>query len=212
MILKIYDVTLPIQSNMMVWRDDPKVSVKEIATLEKDGCAVSWISMSSHTGTHVDAPSHFLENAIGVDRIDPQKLVGPCTVLDFTTLDHHEITAADLEKFPVNEGSRIILKTGNFKFLKQKSFPNQYVCLSEEGARYLVERKIYLVGTDFLGIEKENAPGHPVHKTLLSAGIVNLEGLDLSDVPAGQYQLICMPLRIENCDGAPARVFLIQDY
>lgn len=209
--MKIYDVTLPIQNNMLVWRDDLNISVKQIATLEKDGSVVSWLSMSSHTGTHVDAPSHFLEDATGVDRIDPHKLLGPCMVLDFTGLDHSEIMAQDLEKFSLEEGSRIFFKTGNFKFLKQEVFPDKYISLSEDGAKYLVERKVYLVGIDFLGIEKENAPGHPVHKTLLSAGIVNLEGLDLSEVPANEYRLICMPLRIANCDGAPARVFLIQD-
>lgn len=209
--MKIYDLTLPISNDMLVWRGDEKTSIKAIATLEKDGCAVSWLSFSSHTGTHVDAPSHFLENATGIDKIDSKKLIGKCFVLDLSKLDHQEITAEDLEKFPIEKGSRILFKTGNFKYLKQEVFPDQYVSLSVDGAKYLAEKEIYLVGIDFLGIEKENALGHPVHKILLTAGIVNLEGLDLSEVPAGKYNIICMPLKIVGCDGAPARVLLTAD-
>ncbi len=195
---------------MLVWRDDPKISVEQISTLEQNGCAVSWLSISSHTGTHVDAPSHFLQNSSGIDKIDLEKLIGDCLVVDFTNLNQMEITLKDLKKIPIEKGSRVLFKTGNFKFLKGEKFPDGYVSLSEEGAKYLADKGVYLVGIDFLGIEKEDNAGHPVHKTLLAAGIVNLEGLDLSEVEEGQYEIICMPLRIKDCDGAPARVFLIK--
>ncbi len=111
----------------------------------------------------------------------------------------------------IKKGSRILFKTGNFKLLKKRIFPQSYVSLSLEGAKYLAKKEIYLVGTDFLGIEKENSPGHLVHKALLAAGIVNVEGLDLSEVPPGKYQIFCFPLKVIGADGAPARVFLIKD-
>ena len=208
--MKIYDVTLPIKDDMLVWRGDRAVSIKVIATVKKDGWGESRFSLGSHTGTHVDAPNHFLENAAGIDQIDPRKFIGECIVVDLTRIDHLEISPNDIKNVPLKKGSRILFKTGNFKFLKEGIFPENYISLSLEGAKYLAKKKINLVGTDFLGIEKENNPGHPVHKVLLSSGIVNVEGLDLSEVPAGIYQIFCLPLKVTGADGAPARVFLIK--
>ncbi len=208
--MKIYDVTMPISEEMLVWRGDDPVSIKAVASVKEDGVAVSQLTLSSHTGTHVDAPSHFLENSTGVDIIDPEKLIGDCIVVDLTDIDHQEITVKDLESIDLT-CLRVVFKTGNFKYLKQNTFPDKYISLSVEGAKYLVDKGIVLVGTDFLGIEKEKNPGHPVHTTLLEAGIVNVEGLDLSEVPAGEYQIICAPLKIKDCDGAPSRVFLIKN-
>ncbi len=209
--MKIYDVTIPINNGMLVWRGDPPVSIEVKATVERDGWGESLFSMSSHTGTHVDAPNHFLENATGIDQIDPKKLIGECIVVDLTGIDHLEITPSDIKNVPLKKGSRILFKTGNFKFLKRGIFPDNYISLSLEGAKYLAKKRIYLVGTDFLGIEKEKNPGHPVHKTLLAADIVNVEGLDLSEVPVGIYQIFCLPLKVTGADGAPARVFLIKE-
>lgn len=207
--MKIYDLTLPIKNNMLVWPGDSGVSIEILTTVKKDGWGESRFSFGSHTGTHIDAPSHFLENATGIDLIDPKKLIGECTVLDLTELDHLEINPDDIKHASIKKGSRILFKTGNFKFLKKGIFPKSYVSLSLEGAKFLAERQVYLVGIDFLGIEKQKNPGHPVHKTLLAAGIVNVEGLDLSDVPAGKYQIFCLPLKVAGADGAPARVFLV---
>lgn len=195
---------------MLTWPGDPKVVIKTTATVEKDGVGDSYFSFGSHTGTHIDAPKHFVARGSGVDAIALEKLIGEAIVLDLTDIAGPEIQIADLERFSIKRKSRILFKTGNYKFLKQKNFPDSYISLSLAGAEYLVQKQIYLVGIDFLGIEKRKNPGHPVHTTLLSAGIVNVEGLDLSEVPAGKYQLICLPIKVKDSDGAPARVVLIQ--
>lgn len=207
--MQIFDISLTIQNSMLVWRDDPPVNVEVIAKVEKDGYGQANLILSTHSGTHVDAPNHFVAGGIGVDQIPLEKLIGPCKVLDLIGMDRMEILPEDLGE--VKKGDRILLKTGNYKLLKGSEFPDQYVSLSVDAAKFLADKEIYLVGTDFLGIEKENAPGHPVHTTLLSAGIVNVEGLDLENVPAGNYEIVCLPLKIKDGDGAPARVILIKN-
>ncbi|OGH50531.1 MAG: hypothetical protein A3G13_01155 [Candidatus Levybacteria bacterium RIFCSPLOWO2_12_FULL_37_7] len=120
-----------------------------------------------------------------------------------------EILPEDLVQFSIKKGDRILFKTGNYKLLKQPTFPDSYISLSLKGAEYLLKKGAVLVGTDFLGIEKEKNPGHPVHTALLKAGIVIAEGLDLSEVPEGEYKLICLPLRVSS-DGSPVRAVLIK--
>jgi arylformamidase len=209
--VKIYDVSLPIKNDMLVWPGDPRVYIKQKTSVAKDGVRLSMFSFSSHTGTHVDAPSHFLKNGIGVDKIPPEKLFGECIVVDLTKIDHQEILPSDIKSVRVKKGARILFKTGNYKYLHGSKFPNSYVSLSLKGAEYLAKKEVYLVGIDFLGIEKRKNPGHPVHKTLLNNGIVNVEGLDLSNVPAGKYTIVCMPLKVVDADGSPSRVFLIKE-
>lgn len=207
--MKFYDVTLEIKNDMLVWPGEPAVDIKTTATVEKDGVGGSHLSFGSHTGTHVDAPKHFVKGATGVDKIPLEKLIGECIVVDLTKIKHKEIAVSDISNVPIKKRSRILFKTGNYKYLFGKTFPSSYVSLSLEAAEYLVQKGVYLVGIDFLGIEKRKNPGHPVHTTLLKAGIVNVEGLDLSKVQAGHYQLICLPLRVKDVDGAPARVILV---
>lgn len=209
--MKIYDVSMPIQNGMLVWPGDPGPSIEVKTTVKEHGVGQSRFSFGSHTGTHIDAPNHFLEEGLGIDEIAPEKLIGDCTVIDLTGLDHLEITPEDIADVPIKKGSRILFKTGNFRYLKQRKFPDKYISLSLEAARHLAGKKIYLVGIDFLGIEKRKNPGHPVHKALLSAGIVNVEGLDLEQVPAGTYQIACLPLKVVGADGCPARVFLMKE-
>lgn len=208
--MRIYDISLPIQNGMLVWPGDPFVSINQVSSVEKHGVGKSEFFFSAHTGTHVDAPNHFVENGIGVDKISLTKLYGDCEVIDLTKIDHKEILFSDLKSANIKKGSRILFKTGNYKYLHGSKFPNSYISLSEEGAEYLSKKKVYLVGIDFLGIEKRKNPGHPVHKTLLKNGIVNVEGLDLSKVRAGKYIIACMPLKVVGADGSPARVFLIK--
>lgn len=208
--MKIYDVSLPITDSMLVWGDDEKVSIQTVATVEKDGVRLSKFSFGSHTGTHIDGPNHFLKDAGGVDEISLEKLIGRCMVIDLTKIKGLEILPSHLDKVDIKKGDRIVFKTGNFLLLKKSTFPKSYVSLSESGASFLVERGVCLVGTDFLGIEKRGNLGHPVHKMLLSNGIVIVEGLDLSEVKEGIYDIICLPLRVVGADGSPARVMLIK--
>jgi len=208
--MKIYDVSLPIKNSMLVWPGNKDVSIQNIKTFKKDGVRLTHFSFGSHTGTHIDAPNHFLENGKGVDKIDLEKLVGVCKVLDLTKIKSLEILPHHLEEKDIKKGDRIIFKTGNFSLLKKSTFPKSYVSLSEDAANFLVDKEICLVGTDFLGIEKKGNPKHPVHKTLLSNGIVIVEGLDLSKVKEGIYDIVCLPLKVVGGDGSPARVLLIR--
>lgn len=195
---------------MLVWEGDEKVSIQTIATVKKDGVKLTHFSFGSHTGTHIDAPNHFLEDGIGIDKISLEKLIGICKVIDFTKIKGLEILPEHLEKKAIRKGDRILFKTGNFALLKQLTFPKSYVSLSQEAAQFLVHKKIYLVGCDFLGIEKKGNLGHPVHTMLLRAGTVIVEGLNLEHVPAGNYKLFCLPLKVVDADGAPARAILVK--
>lgn len=195
---------------MLLWPGDPGVVIETTATIEKNGVGESRFTFGGHTGTHIDAPSHFVANGKNIDELDLKKLIGQCTVVDLTHLDHNEIMPEDLSSVEITKGSRILFKTGNFKFLHGNTFPDKYMSLSVEGAKYLVEKGVVLVGTDFLGIEKRGNPDHPVHKALLQAEIINAEGLDLANVPAGEYELICLPINVAGVDGAPARAVLVE--
>lgn len=207
-VVKIYDISLPIQNHMLVWPGDPGVSITVKTTVKNDGVRTSWFSFGSHTATHIDAPNHFLEKATGIDKIAIEKLVGHCVVVDITNLDHNEILVSDLPREAIKKSGRILFKTGNFVYLHKKVFPQKYISLSLETAEYLAKKGVVLVGIDFLGIEKRKNPGHPVHKALLSKGIVLVEGLDLSNVPAGMYTLVCLPIKVVDADGAPVRAIL----
>lgn len=209
--MKIYDISVPIKNEMLVWPGDSGVEIETLATVRKDGIGESRFSFGSHTGTHIDAPKHFVAGAAGVDAIALEKLIGECFVVDLTSIDHKEIMVSDISNVRIGKGSRILFKTGNFKYLHGKEFPSEYVSLSLEAAEYLAEKGVWLVGIDFLGIEKRKNPDHPVHTTLLKAKIANVEGLDLREVPQGYYQIFCLPLRIVGADGSPARVILIEE-
>lgn len=209
--MKIYDLSIPIKNNMLVWPGDSGVEIETLTTVKKDGIGESRFSFGSHTGTHIDAPSHFLDTDLSIEKISPEKLIGDCRVIDLTDLGRQEILAEDILGFSIKRGERILLKTGNSSLLFGKEFPKNYVYLSLEGAKFLANKKINLVGTDFLGIEKKSSPGHPVHKTLLSAGIVLVEGLDLRGVSEGFYKIFCLPLRVVGVDGSPARVMLVKE-
>lgn len=209
--MKIYDVSVPIKQNMLVWPGDSGVEIKILRTVKKDGIGESRFSFGSHTGTHIDAPSHFLERGMSIDKITPRKLIGDCRVVDLTNLGRQEILAEDISGLSIKKGERILLKTGNSFLLFKKNFPKNYVYLSLEGARFLADKKINLVGADFLGIEKKGNPNHPTHKVLLGAGIVLVEGLNLREVLEGSYKIFCLPLRVVGADGSPARVILVKE-
>ena len=120
---------------MLLWPGDPGVVIETTATIEKDGVGESRFSFGGHTGTHIDAPSHFVANGKNIDELDLKKLIGSCTVVDLTHLDHSEITPQDLSSVKITKGSRILFKTGNFKFLHGNVFPDKYISLSVEGAQ-----------------------------------------------------------------------------
>jgi arylformamidase len=211
---RIVDISVGIHPAMLTWPSDPDVEVQPVSRVAAgDTASVSNLKFGSHTGTHVDPPFHFLEHGSTVDELSLDVLVGPAVVADLTGSDG-EVDASDLEGLDLGEGVvRLLLKTKNSSIWQQSSppFPDNYVSVSADGAQWLVSRGIQLVGTDFLSIERRGAPGHPTHVTLLEAGVVIVEGLDLREVEAGDYTLICLPLKIIDGDGAPARAILVGD-
>jgi arylformamidase len=166
------------------------------------------IRFGSHTGTHADAARHFFDDGQPVDQIPLDRLIGPALLLDFAD-DVRAIGAAELRAKNLKGHERILLRTRNSALLSQRDFVRDYTYLAPDGAEYLVDSGVEVVGIDYLSIEQFHSGHHRTHRTLLAKSVVILEGLDLSTPPPGEYQLICLPLRIENCDGAPARAVLI---
>ncbi|MFN2614757.1 MAG: cyclase family protein [Actinomycetota bacterium] len=208
--MTIYDVTLGIHDGMLTWPGDPSVSLEPAKRIARgDPSNVSLLTLGTHTGTHVDAPFHFIDGAPGIDSLPPDVLYGDAVIVDMRGVED-TIGPDEVNTFP--EGAtRVLMRTRNSELWKTPSppFPDFYVAMSPEGARAVVDRGITLLGTDFLSIEKKGSPGHPTHVTLLEAGVVIVEGLDLSGVEPGRYTIACMPLKLVGSDGSPARVFLI---
>jgi len=203
----LIDITLPMHDGMIVYEGDPGVSVTVALSQERgDPANVSMLRFGSHTGTHVDAPVHFIAGTPGVDALALDVLIGPTLVAELAS--PRTVERADLAALPLDGHTRLLLKTRNSALWQQGSFARDYVAMSVDAARFCVERGLKLVGIDYLSIEGFGVTGHPVHTTLLGAGVVILEGLDLGRVTPGVYELICLPLRLAGGDGAPCRAVL----
>ncbi len=202
------DITLPLTTTLVHWPGQQGLRVRALETIKKNGVEVHDIALTTHAGTHIDAPRHFVAGTSAVDEIDLEKLVGPAHVIDVRRKKGWEIQPSDL---PIKNWAgmeRLFLCTGDSKKLFKREFTSQYHSLSLETAKLLVRKGIQLVGMDYLSVEKKGNPGHPVHKTLLKAGIVIIEGCDLRAVKPGVYDCIALPLRLKGLDGSPARVLL----
>lgn len=212
--MKVHDVSLVMRADMPTWpgEDGPKTTpLRRIA--KGDSANVSVVAFGNHTGTHVDPPVHFIDGAATVDQLPLDALVGPCRVLDFDGPGH--ISAKWLEGVAVpNDTERVLFKTRNSERWREpvKPFDRDFVALDRTAARWCVDRRLKLVGIDYLSIEPQGPEkaGYPTHKALLGAGIVIIEGLDLKDVRPGDYDIACGAIKFEGGDGAPARVFLIE--
>ncbi|HOR01628.1 MAG TPA: cyclase family protein [Anaerolineae bacterium] len=208
--MHIIDISVALQHGLVVWPRERPLDVQRVSHVETGGANVSELCLSSHTGTHVDPPLHFVAGGRPVDQLPLDVLVGPADVLDLTHVSA-AITAADLEtaRLPA-DCRRLLLHTRNSQHWERAdtAFDEGYVGLAADAAAWVVARGIQLVGIDYLSIEPFNLPGHPVHHTLLQAQVVILETLNLTGVAAGRYQLLCLPLRIAGGDGAPARAVL----
>ena len=208
--MKIYDITVPISATIPIYAGDPPVSFTKAKSIANgDSANVSEISFGVHTGTHVDAPNHFIDGAKRVHEIDPEKLVGPCRVIQVP----ETVVAIEPEHVGDIDGvCRVLFKTQNSAFWAEpeRGFRKDFAYLTPETARLLVNNGVVLVGIDYLSIEKSGSPGHPVHITLLEKEVVILEGVDLREVTPGDYGMICMPLKYIGAggDGSPARTML----
>lgn len=208
--MKLYDVSLPISENLPVWPGDPAISMSLSQSLRKgDETNVTYLGLSAHTGTHIDAPSHLEPEGIGIDQLPLDVLIGPCRLVDLSHLNV-PIDRSLLEKLDLKDVNRILFKTRNSKLWENNdpAFHKDYVSLTTDGAEYLQESAIQLVGIDALSIEAFDQAGYPTHHLLLRNNVIILEGLNLHQVPAGDYELIALPLKLKGADGAPTGVVL----
>jgi len=208
--MKIYDITVPISAQMPIYAGDPPADVESAKRLAAGESAnISHLSFGAHSGTHVDAPNHFIDGTRRVDKLDLAKLIGACRVIGVPD----SITTIEPEHIGELDGARrVIFKTKNSAYWNDSEFHSDFAHLSPATAKALVERGVELVGIDYLSIERFHSGDHAVHKALLSKEIIILEGLDLREVQPGDYELICLPLKYVGGegDGAPARTILIE--
>ncbi len=210
-VMEIYDITLPISPKLPVWPGDPAIVLVQMESMDAGAHVnVSRLACSVHTGTHVDAPHHFLNDGRTIENLPLDELIGPAYVLQVP----HEvdlITAAVLEAATIPTGTtRLLLKTRNSGIWKcgENQFQEDFVAVSADGAEWLVANGVKLVGVDYLSIAPLNN-SDPTHHVLLEASVIIVEGLDLSLVEPGAYDLYCLPLKLVGSDGAPARAILI---
>lgn len=206
---RIIDITVPLRPGIPIWPGSSGIQLRRIKRLEKgDSSNVSQLSCDVHTGTHVDAPKHFIENGLTVEQLPLDVMIGPCFVAYLPRVA--EITAGRLANLDIPFGTkRLLLRTCNSKLwtAEKRGFKKDYVALTDGAARWVVKRGISLIGVDYLSVQRYG-DSPLTHQVLLEAGIIILEGLNLVDVEPGSYELICLPLKLVGAEGSPARVVL----
>ncbi len=202
------DATVPIRAGMIVYDGDPAVALERVQSIAAGGiCNLSRLDLGVHSGTHIDAPIHFIEGGAGVEAISLDDLMGPALVAD-TRDATSDLDRPALERIAIPDGTeRLLFRTSNSRLWDEPGFSRDFIGLTEDGAEYLLKRGVRLVGMDYLSIAPMGNPA-PTHVALLRAGAVILEGLDLRRVEPGAYELRCLPLLLAGADGAPARVLL----
>jgi arylformamidase len=207
-----YDISLPISPVMPVWPGDPYIHIEQTSSLVNGGrLNTSSLEMGTHTLTHVDAPRHIKEHGLTVDRLPLDLLIGPAVVVE-PRYEGNLITATDLGELGIRGTERLLIKTRNSDLWRggPYEFEADFVSLSRDAGPWLISKGIKLVGIDYLSVDPFDSEELEVHRSLLENGAVVLEGLNLSQVPEGRYHLICLPLRVRDGDGAPARAVLMR--
>jgi arylformamidase len=207
--MNIIDISWPITPAMTAYKDQKVVQFNQTHTLEKEGVRKTTITFDSHTGTHVDAPSHFLAQGTSSEAVSLEQLIGNAAVLDMTFVEE-AITAQDLEGYELKDYDIVLLKTRNSERTSTEAFDQSFVYLDSSAALYLAEIGVHAVGFDYIGIER-NSQTHETHHILFKAGIAIIEGLRLEHVQEDSYFFICLPLAVVGIDGAPARAILVSE-
>ncbi len=206
--MQIIDISMRIRSDMLTYPGDRKAQMRKARALTRgDPYNLTELDLSAHTGTHVDAPNHFLHEGVDISTISLERFVGVSRVLDLRGVKFVE--EKDLRAQRIGEGERILLKTDNSVLLKEDRFYENHVYITHDGARYLKERGILLLGFDYISIEEHHAGEPLAHLELLMAGIPVLEGLDLSGVEEGEYFLVALPLSLGGAEASPVRAVLL---
>jgi arylformamidase len=205
-----HDLTLTISPRMIVLPGDPRPEFEETKSISRgDSYNLTSMSLTTHTGTHIDVPKHFYDNGLTIDRLDLRYLVGTARVIEIR--GRRPITRADLEKHAILPREIILLKTDNSNLITKDGFDPTFTFLDPDAALYLAEVGIRTLGFDYLSIEDAENQALDVHRTLLGRDIVTIEGLDMSLVGPGEYRMIALPLKIRNGNGSPTRVILIEE-
>jgi arylformamidase len=203
------DVSVAIRDGMVHWPDNPPIAVEKTMDMAEGAPAnVSKIAFGVHTATHMDAPCHFKQGAAAIDQLPFEAGVGPARVIEIR--DPTRITVAELEPYDIGFGERILFKTANSpRAWRAGTFDEHAVYLTAEAARWLVAKGVRTIGIDYLSVgsfAEDN--GVDVHEPLATAGVAIIEGLDLTDVPPGPCDLVCLPIKLAGGDGAPARAYV----
>jgi len=202
------DISVSLHDAMVYWPGDPPISIRRVQDMEQgDTANLSMVSMGTHSGTHIDAPIHFIQQGTGVDKMPLDATIGRARVIEIR--DSESIKPGELLRHHIRRGERILFKTRNSSYVwRSDEFVEDFVFISDEAASFLAERCVRIVGVDYLSVGSFKRGGSHVHKILLGADIWIIEGLDLSRVSPGKYELICLPLKLKQGDGAPARAIL----
>lgn len=205
----IYDVSVRIDNTMPVWPSDPPVQLRRTPHVSRDKShtvQVTSIEMGSHTGTHIDAPWHFIPEGRKLDEIPLDALIGPAEVIEIPGV--RSIGLEDVRGRNWSGAERVLFKTENSSHWGDGAFYEEFVYLEPEAAEFLADAGIRLVGIDYLSIDRFKSAKHPTHFVLLGRNIVILEGLNLNRIPPGRYNMVALPLNLRDADGAPTRVIL----
>jgi arylformamidase len=202
------DISVTVKTGMVHWPGDRPVLIERSQDMERgDDMNLSAISMGSHSGTHIDAPLHFIRTGKSLLEMPFNSTIGPARVLEIA--DPRSVKPEELAPHDIRSGERILFRTRNSeRCWKTDSFIEDFVYISTEAARFLVEKGVRAVGIDYLSVGAYGKDGGETHRILLEAGVWIIESLDLSGVAPGDYELICLPLKVLNSEGAPARAVL----
>lgn len=209
--MTIHDISLTITPDLPVWPGDPPVRLSQPLHLERgDTYTLTRLDMGAHTGTHLDAPAHFIRGGATVESLDLETLIGPALVVDARGRGH--LSAETLEALAIPAGvQRLLLRTDNsLRWQRdEQTFAEDFIAIAPSGAAWLAARGVKLVGIDYLSVAPFDDSAS-THQILLGAGVVAVEGLNLSAIEPGDYQLICLPIKIGGADGAPCRAVLLR--
>ena len=203
---RIHDVTVPLTPGMPTYPGDPLFEIEPIRSLGEDRYRLSRLVLSTHAGTHVDAPAHFLDGGATVDQLPLEILLGKARVVELSSRERVE--RADMEALDLRDDLRVLLKTRMSGQMLRTAYQEDHLYVTVDAAHYLAQAGIKLVGFDYLSIDRAGSADFPAHHALLGKGVVVVEGLDLSEVEPGEYDMTCLPLRVGGGDAAPARVVL----
>jgi arylformamidase len=203
---RIHDITVPLAPGLPAFPGDPPLSIEAVQRAGEAPYGLARLSLTTHCGTHVDAPAHFVAGGTTVDALPLEILMGKTRVVEI--LGRERVERADLEALDLRDDLRVLLKTRMSGQLLKPGYQDDHVYLTGDAALYLAQAGLKLVGFDYLSIDRFGDGSYPAHHALLGAGVVVVEGLDLSEVEPGEYDMACLPLRVGGGDGAPARVVL----